>query len=67
MVQRSKRVNVILTRIISPTEFWITIPTDDRNEQCPYNNTDFDQQKTYREYLQWIKGKQVALLAASNL
>lgn len=63
MSQKTQKVNVILTRIISPTEFWITIPTDEHsNEVCPYNNADFNKQKTYREYLQWIKGKRILRL-----
>lgn len=60
MSQKTQKFNVILTRIVSPTEFWITVPTDDSDELCPYNNTDFSKQKTYREYLQWIKGMQIS-------
>lgn len=67
MSEELQRVDVILTRIISPTEFWITIPTDDRNnEPCPYNTTDFSKQKTYRKYLKWIKGTDTNLWMTSN-
>lgn len=52
-----ERINVILTRIVSSTEFWIKIQTDDDcHESYPYSDTNFDEQKTYSDYLRWIKG-----------
>lgn len=61
MSEQIRRVTVILTRIVSPTEFWFTKPTTDdhSDEPCPYSNTDFNKQKTYRQYLQWIKGMEI--------
>lgn len=53
----SEKINVILTRIVSPTEFWIKIQSnDDSHESCPHSDADIDKQRTHRDYLQRIKG-----------
>lgn len=57
MSEKTERINVIVTRVISPVEFWIKIPTGDyKNESSPLSNTNIENQKTYSDYLRWIKG-----------
>lgn len=57
MSRKTQRVIVQLTRIDSPTEFWIKIPTNDHSlvpSTC--SNADLNKQKTHYDYLRWIKG-----------
>lgn len=56
MSVKTQKINVILTRIFSPTEFWIKIPTVDHSDESLCGSIDYDKQKTYRDYLHWIKG-----------
>lgn len=61
----SERINVTLTRIVSPTEFWIKIKTGDGRHES-YSDIDFDQQKTHRDYLRWIKGTECIFKEETN-
>lgn len=57
MSKKTQRINIILTRTVSPTEFWVKTPTDDHShEPSSYSNTNFNKQKTYHDYLRWKKG-----------
>lgn len=51
------KINVNLTRIFSPNEFWIKLPIGDSSDDpFSYNSNNHGQrQQTNREYLHWNK------------
>lgn len=55
----TQKINVILTRICSPTEFWFKIPAVNHREiSSPmHSSIDYGKQNTHGEYLRWIKGR----------
>lgn len=56
MSNKLPKIDVILARISSPTEFWIKIADHCDNGAFSSNNNNNGKQQTYRDYLRWIKG-----------
>lgn len=57
-MSKTERINVNITRIISPTKFWLRLKTDNYNsEQNPHVYSCADEQNAYEhKNLAWIKG-----------
>lgn len=54
---KTERINVNITRIVSPTEFWLRLQTDKcNNEPYPFVAGTADEQEAHGDNLRWIKG-----------
>lgn len=58
-MNKTERINVTITRIISPAKFWIRLQTDDNNEQntSQLDSGVYDQNTNETgDNLGWVKG-----------
>ena len=57
-MSKTERINVNITRIISPTKFWLKIQTDDYNNEFNRHVYSRADEQNTNEYgnLSWIKG-----------
>lgn len=54
-MSKIERINVNITRIVSPTKFWLKLNTDSESNRQVYSTAD-EQNEYERNNLTWIKG-----------